>query len=401
MSLQHLSIDAISEPELQRLVSDGVSESRVLEYKEALSIVTDDRKREFLSDVTALANTDGGDLLLGMRAENGVALELIGLKSLVADEAISRIENLLRDAVQPRLSGVKIHALALKNGNHALLLRTPRSFSAPHMVRHQGVTRFCGRNSNGKYDLDVHELRSAFLASETLSERLRAFRMDRINRLLSGSAPVPLGGRQLLVLHLLPVVGARADTRIATSSFNSLLGEKAPRPIAAHGWSSGFNFDGLIVSSSREENRYHAYVQITRSGFLESVDSSTLAPVPAQHRGGDPQRFISSVAWERRIIDALPSYLKALSGLNVPPPYVASISLLNVRGYSMYVGSGYSSTGPRAVDRDHLMTDEILIESVTESPGRLLRPLFDQVWNGCGWHGSLNYDASGNWTAHQ
>ena len=269
------------------------------------------------------------------------------------------------------------------------------------MVRHHGVTRFCGRNTNGKYDLDVHELRSAFLASETLSERLKAFRIDRINRLLSGNAPVRLAGDHLIVLHLLPVVGARADTRLATSSLQALLNEHMPRPIGDGGQEPGFNFDGLVVSSHWKDQSSRAYVQIMRNGFLESVESRTLAPTPSQTEGGEPGKFIASIAWEKRIITAMPSYLKTLAELKLPPPYVVSLSLLNIRDYVMYVGPRYDGNGAKPVDRDHLLTDEMLIESINETPGRLLRPLFDQVWNGCGWHGSINYDEAGNWKEHQ
>ncbi len=397
MSLQYLNFEAIVESDLARLIVDGVGESKTLEYKEALTLVTDEQKREFLSDITALANTEGGDLVLGMKADKGVAAELVGLRNLVPDDSYGKIENLLRDFLQPRLSGVRIRALALGNGNHAMLIRAPRSFAAPHMVRHQGVTRFCGRNSSGKYDLDVHELRSAFLASDTLSERLKTFRIERINRLISGNAPVRLAGDHLLVFHLLPVVGARADTRLTTPSLQRLLSEHTPRPIASNGWTPSLNFDGLLIATNWQDRVYRSYVQILRSGFLEAVEALTLEPTPSQRAGQPPARIIPSIAWEKRIIAAVPSYLKALAELKLPPPYVASISLLNVRDYMMYVGPMHDDHGAKPIDRDHLLADEILIESVTESPDRLLRPLFDQIWNACGWLGSINYDEAGNW----
>jgi hypothetical protein len=43
----------------------------------------------------------------------------------------------------------------------------------------------------------------------------------------------------------------------------------------------------------------------------------------------------------------------------------------------------------------HLLTDEILVESTDEPVQGLLRPLFDQIWNGCGWQESINYDRGG------
>ncbi|NJK90678.1 MAG: hypothetical protein HC904_01905 [Blastochloris sp.] len=117
MSLQHLTFDKIEEASLQGLVQDGASESRVLEFKADLQLVTDEQKRESLSDITALANTDGGDLVLGMRGKKGAASELVGLRGFIADDQIGRIENLLRDSVQPRASGLQIKVVLLENGN--------------------------------------------------------------------------------------------------------------------------------------------------------------------------------------------------------------------------------------------------------------------------------------------
>jgi hypothetical protein len=396
MSLQHLAFKEIDEKALAALVASGAWESKTLEFKADLQVATDEQKREFLSDVTALANTDGGDILFGMRAENGVAKELMGLRNFVPDDRIGTLENLLRDFVQPRLMGHQIEARLLANGNHALLVRVGRSFASPHMVRHQGITRFCGRNSNGKYDLGVNELRSAFLASETMSDRLRNFRLDRINKLASGSGPIALSSPHLMVLHLLPVVSARAGVRFGTGDFERMKKTSQPEPIANNGYGSSFNMDGLLVKSHWGVEACNGFVQIYRNGFLEAVESQTLAE---REKEG---LIIPGVAWERSILEVFPGYLKALETLKIAPPYVASISLLNVRGYTMYVGLRYCGRSEgKPVDRDHLLTDEVLIESVAETPGKILRPLFDEIWNGCGWSRSLNYDEKGEWVEHR
>lgn len=389
MSLQHLTINQLVETQLQRLVDDAVAESKTLEYKADLQLQTDEQKREFLSDLTALANTDGGDLVLGIRAEKGVAVELVGLKGFIPDDRLGQIENLLRDSVQPRIAGIQPRVVPLGKGLRALILRVPRSLNAPHMVRHQGITRFCGRNSNGKYDLDVNELRSAFLASEGLSERLRNFRLDRINKLASGTTPVPLTSRHLMVLHLLPVVSARPDIRFGVGELSTLVETNLLRPFGSSGWGPHYTMDGLMVASSWKENSFHGYVQLFRNGYLESVESQSLVP-------RDDNKTIPSIAWERYILHCFGSYLRAFEALKLPPPYVASLSLLNVRGYSMLVGPRYDNPS-RPVNQDHLLTDEILIESPTEKPHVILRPLFDQIWNGCGWPKSINYDIDGNW----
>jgi len=49
------------------------------------------------------------------------------------------------------------------------------------------------------------------------------------------------------------------------------------------------------------------------------------------------------------------------------------------------------------IGRDHLLTQEVLIESLEEKAETIFRPLFDQIWNGCGWMQSINYDSDGKW----
>lgn len=398
MSLLHLHLSSIEESHLARLVTDGASESKTLEFKQALVLETHEQKREFLSDVTALANSDGGDLLFGMGAEKGVATELIGLSNFVADDALGRIENLLRDSVQPRLGGIQFKPIPLANGKGALLIRVPRSFVAPHMVRHQGVTRFCGRNSSGKYDLDVFELRSAFLANEGLADRLKAFRIDRINRLVAGESSVKWTGNHLLVLHVLPVISASSKLRLTTADLERFQNDHRLRTIGNHGgWGGGFNFDGVLVASSAGSGSCYASTQLFRSGYLEAVDSTLLEPRPARIGGSELARLIPSIAWEQRLLEVFSGYLEVLGNLGFAAPYVVGLALLNIRGYAMGVDPRYFASGARLLDRDHLLTDEVLVENSAQPADEILRPLFDQVWNACGWPRSINYDESGRW----
>ena len=58
------SIDTITEADLQALVSEGRREDSQLEFKLTLPGSTDDEKREFLKDVSAMTNSQGGDIIL-------------------------------------------------------------------------------------------------------------------------------------------------------------------------------------------------------------------------------------------------------------------------------------------------------------------------------------------------
>ncbi len=108
-------------------------------------------------------------------------------------------------------------------------------------------------------------------------------------------------------------------------------------------------------------------------------------------------RYIPSIAWEQRLLEVFSGYLEVLGTLGFTAPYVAGLALLSVRGYVMAVDPNYFASGARRLDRDHLLTDEVLVEDPSQSADEILRPLFDQVWNACGWPRSINYDESGRW----
>jgi predicted HTH transcriptional regulator len=69
----------ISAADIQELIDNAVCETTTLEFKQELPGGGDDAKREFLADVSALANTSGGDLLYGVEEDNGCASAISGI----------------------------------------------------------------------------------------------------------------------------------------------------------------------------------------------------------------------------------------------------------------------------------------------------------------------------------
>ena len=73
------------------------------------------------------------------------------------------------------------------------------------MITFQGLQRFVGRRGAAKFRLDVNDIRAAFAGNETLAARLRAFRADRLGRILIRDTPSPLPETPVLVLHIFPL----------------------------------------------------------------------------------------------------------------------------------------------------------------------------------------------------
>jgi hypothetical protein len=118
-------------------------------------------------------------------------------------------------------------------------------------------------------------------------------------------------------------------------------------------------------------------------------------------------RFIPSQGFEEQILEHFPKWLAALQAMKVEPPVVLMISLLNVRGYTMALSSGWSSRGTHEIMREHLYLPGTTIESLLlntesrETPNSIfdtLRPHFDALWNACGFPKSIYFDAEGNRT---
>jgi hypothetical protein len=396
MSIQHITIDSITEANLQQLIEDQIPEDKHLEYKRDLCMESDKQKLELLCDISAMANTDGGNIVYGMASKPGYADDIVGLKNFNEDDTKLKIENLLRDFIQPRLRGIDFQVISLVNGNHALIIRVRQSFSAPHMVRHKGQTRFCGRNAAGKYDLDVQELRSAFLENETFGERLKEFRLDRVNKLASGTWPTPMTCKHLVVLHILPVSGAQRETFFSTQDLKRINYSANLRPMVSRGWGLRHNFDGVICLGSAIGDKTPSYVQVFRQAYIESVCSTILDPEWNGVRVGKPEMFfIPNIDFENELIESFERSLKALQDLEVTPPYTVSLSLLHVRGFRMFLGARYFDEG-REIDRSYLLTSETLVESYDIVGADILRPHFDQVWNACGYPKSMNYEKNGD-----
>src|SRR5216683_4007848 len=154
--------------DIQQLVDDGTEESTTLEYKQQLPQGGDDDRREFLYDVAALANTAGGFLLFGIAEKRdaqskptGIAGEIVGVESANLSSEVARLENIIRDSIAPRLSGISSKVLTCGDRT-VLVLSVPRSWNTPHMVTFKQANKFYGRVTSGKYPMSIDEIRRSF-----------------------------------------------------------------------------------------------------------------------------------------------------------------------------------------------------------------------------------------------
>jgi len=386
------NIEQITEEDLQALIDNSVLEGKTIEYKESLPSNLDRDKIEFLADISSFANASGGDLIYGIIEGSGIPKTLEGLIIENVDQEISRLDSIIRDGIEPRILGIKLQPIKLSNSKMALIIRVYKSWISPHRVSFKGHDKFYSRSANGKYPLDVVELRVAFNLSETITERIRRFREDRISKIFANETPVPFYDTAKIALHLIPIISFNPAQIYEISKIASRPEEL--RPIYLSGLNHRYNFDGFLTYSSLIEGKSHSYVQLFKNGIIEAVDGYLLDP--SHH---DERLLIPSVAYEKELIKSLPDYLSILKTLNVELPIFIFLSLLGVKGYLMAFDQWEFQDEVHTIDRDALLLPEIVIESYEVSAKDILRPCFDSIWNACGFPRTLNYNDAGEWVS--
>ena len=128
-------INQITESDLMDLVTNATDERKDNEYKQELFLNTEKEKVEFLADVSSFANSNGGDLYIGIKEDKNTnkPIALPGISIENTDQEKLKIENLLRDGIQPRIIYKDIAWIPLSNGNKVLIIRIYQSDTSPHL----------------------------------------------------------------------------------------------------------------------------------------------------------------------------------------------------------------------------------------------------------------------------
>lgn len=245
-------------------------EGKSLDYKRDSVGSTDADKKEFLYDASSFANSQGGYLVFGMDEAYGLPSQIVGISNPDPDKDILRLEQMLRSGIRPAISGVSTAAVRLAGGGAAIVMRIPKSWNSPHQVTYQNVFRFYARDSNGKYMIDVDELRAVFSLSATVADKIRNFRIERSARIEGGDTPVTLLDGGALALHVVPFsavsIGSTFPIQQAAASPNQF-----PTLLDTHARRHQITFDGLTVTSNMDgpPKPQRAYTQVFRTGAVE------------------------------------------------------------------------------------------------------------------------------------
>lgn len=328
------SLDEITPEHFAQIVENGVEESRTIDFKKDYGEVdgrkrklTGDMKRELLADVSAFANTDGGDLIIGVRESAGKAVEIVGLDLEDPDAELLTIQNIIRDLLEPRVTGIVTRAVPVDEGRVVLIIRTPRSWIAPHRVKPDN--RFFARNSSGKYPMDVAELRQAFTLGEVISERIKRFRLDRLGTIERGEIPFPLVSGPLAAFHIVPLSAFTTPREIDFGPND--VGIMPPR-FRGQSIHNRYCLEGKASSGGELANGglHGGYGLLYRTGIIEAV----------LHIGDrlNQKDYVYASDIETVLVETMPNYFDRLKREGIDGPYYVFVTIIGVKGYKLHYG---------------------------------------------------------------
>lgn len=362
------AFDQIGPEDFQYLVDFKVEESRTLEFKRELPGSKNEDRREFLSDITSLANAHGGDLIYGIADENGVAADACGVSHPNSDELIRSFEDRMLAGIQPRLMGVRTRWVPLSADTGFLIMRAPASFLAPHRVTLEGHGHFYSRTSRGKYRLDTHELRDAFTGSEVISEKFLKLHQEAVSY---SCLPFSPSAEPKSYLSVTPLSFFRERVDISDHLFE---------PIAPFDVSGGINnkilLEGVVWHLPLSEFEATSdWVLTHRGGRIDwcwHVGGSMHSEDAVVNRVY-PQKF------ERGIASLAERSLQRLRLFGLEGPWVIQVSVLGLKDSIVCSKDGYTQWRCR---REGAQFQQLVIDDYSESD---LLPIFQSFWRlyGC------------------
>lgn len=348
------------------------------------------KRHELCKDVSAMANAQGGVIVLGLDQKKGRASDLCGLgKDIDPDTEINRLRQVLDDNLEPKVSFRFQTAELNDDKGCAIVIQIPNSPAKPHAVQIGNNTPlFYIRRINGTGFLTREELRVMFTQADQLVHRVKAFRKERIAALTNPASnpdvPVNLAEGLQLILHVVPLWANSADLLRVNIGPDYARGFLTPR----------FNIDGICVTEHREVST-NEYYQFFRDGSVEYVEAINL-------NSRDDHLPFATV--ERFFAGSLNYILSQLENLEINPPLYAMITLNKTEGWTFSYTQAFTPNRHLS-PRDLILIPDVSIEQYPvptedreQACARLLRYPFDILWNTFGYPRSHTFDAKGNWS---
>jgi hypothetical protein len=378
---------------LRSLIESRIAEGQAIEFKRIINVSDTNAKKNLCAEIASFANASGGDVVFGIDEKEGIASELVALPDFDADRTQLQLRQIFDSNIEPPVPGLQFCPVELGRKQFALVLRIPRSWARPHALLGE-VLQFLIRDGNRRRAFRLQELREAFGLSASIAARMKQFRAERIGSLATGDTPVPMSGRMLLVLHVMPQSAFDAPHSVDVSLLmenNTLIW-----PMHDTGFSKKLNFDGVVSYFPGEYLPHRmkevtSYVQVFRDGCVEAVTTEIF-------RDDVEVPKVIFHTYETVVEKTLRNHLNLLQKLGIEPPIFVSLGFIGANDYSLLLPGQFGlekSSSP--IGRDVLIIPETPVYAYSSTYYEVLKESFDRVCQTCGQSGSINYK-NGKWS---
>ena len=350
---------------VRALVDEKSDESIDLEFKREYTLATDGQKKDFCYDITALANTVGGTILVGVDEVDKRASEVVGVDSGLFETLKAKMRDVLQSNVHPSVVGVRYDKITDGIEPTVLAIYVPRSFNGPHFV-HTGDSGFrvYARNMTHIYPMGHPEIRQRIVEQVDFDGKRRAKRNNRVVDLQSVCGLLADSTPTFILQCLSEDVGLTSI-------------EFSPAELLAHVNHARFqrigltearcNFDGVVMESESD------YLQAYRDGSITLVFVGGIDPPRSGHDLG-ARKIVG------RILSRVDALLEAANGLKAAYPRLLTLELRNATNVTLIA----DSIGKCFVNRASIVLPEVPLLDRPTSSQDAVWIWFDRIWQACG-----------------
>jgi hypothetical protein len=367
-------IDSLTQIDIEALMSRGLREGPQLEYKETLLPLSDQKKFELLKDVSSMANSEGGVIVFGVKQDQtGAPTSLLGLEIENVDELHNRLDQILNDNLDERLSGLRHRAIPRSDGKYFYVIQVPASYLAPHMITMPSTKpRFYLRVNTVNAPMNAQQIKDASLRIERAQNRAIGFVQNRIewNARFSGAG---------YIFHIVPLYSRPYNI--------DLTNEDTVKSLSA--LESGYpshSVHGLLIKNESEFRREH--VLITREGAFESFRT----PIAKAGKSNSDVPLLALTVLEREILKFANAVAKHPHSGLAELPALIGLTLVGMKGVGIWDEDGFP--WDQTFDEDQIALEPVILQDWSEMDAAL-KNFFDVIWQSFGTFGSPNYDERG------
>lgn len=153
-----------TEDDILSLKDSRAQESLYLEFKSSKSLAKDDRKKDEMSkDVSAFANSEGGDILYGILEGGKTPSSFDDIDNGIDTHDITPewIEQVIQSRIEPRINGIRINPIELTKTRPARFVyavHIPPSPNAPHQASDKKYYKRFNFNSVPMEDREIRDI---------------------------------------------------------------------------------------------------------------------------------------------------------------------------------------------------------------------------------------------------